>query len=133
MWKLLCLSISVNLALVCCPLSDNDVPTVPEDTLPEKIEFPSTELGFTKSPVAPADNPVTAEKIQLGRRLFFDPVLSHDSTVACASCHRPEAAFASNDKVAIGIAGRKGTRNAPSILNRGYGEIFSWGRQSRDS
>ena len=126
MWKLFCFLITVSLASLNWSTRDNDVPTVPEDTLPEKIEFSGTELGFSTSPVAPADNPVTAEKIQLGRRLFFDPVLSHDSTVACASCHRPESAFASNDKVAIGIAGRKGTRNAPSVLNRGYGEVFSW-------
>ena len=105
---------------------EDSVPSVPEDTLPKTIEIKATELGFTRIPSAPADNPITAEKIALGRRLFFDPILSHDNTVACASCHRPEAAFASNDKVAIGIAGRKGKRNAPTILNRGYGEIFSW-------
>ena len=105
---------------------EEGVPTVPADSLPESIPGDEVPLGFTNKPNAPADNPVTAEKISLGRKLFFDPVLSHDGTVACASCHRPEAAFANNDKVAIGISGRKGTRNVPSILNRGYGETFSW-------
>ena len=105
---------------------NEDVPSVPKDTLPESIEFKSTELGFSKLPDTPADNPITDAKIRLGRKLFFDPILSHDGTVACASCHRPEAAFASNDKLAVGIKGRKGTRNVPTVLNRGYGENFSW-------
>jgi len=79
----------------------------------------------------PQDNPQTAAKIALGRRLFFDRQLSADGSLSCATCHDPQKAFADNRPVAIGINQRRGTRNAPSIVNRGYGTAFSWdGRAS---
>jgi len=76
--------------------------------------------------VAPRDNPTTPAKVALGRRLFFDGILSRDGTVACATCHRPDEGFASSEPIAVGIQGRVGKRNAPSILNRGYGSQFLW-------
>ena len=130
MWKLVCLVLSVAITLssnvITLRTLDDKAPSIPDDTLPESIEYEETELGFSALPEGPQDNPITEAKIQLGRKLFFDPILSRDGTVACASCHRPESAFADNEKVAKGINGRKGTRNVPSILNRGYGQIFSW-------
>ena len=74
----------------------------------------------------PAENPATEARIALGRRLFFDPSLSRDGTVACVRCHDPARAFGDDRAVAIGIAGRAGTRNAPAIVNRGYGRAFFW-------
>ncbi|WP_116128051.1 cytochrome-c peroxidase [Lewinella sp. IMCC34183] len=68
----------------------------------------------------PADNPSTAAGIALGERLFFDPVLSADSTISCASCHRPERAFTDGRSVAVGLAGRPGIRNTPGLTNIGY-------------
>ncbi len=68
----------------------------------------------------PADNPTTEEGIALGRELFFDPVLSADSTISCGSCHRPELAFTDGRKLAIGIGGRVGTRNTLGLTNIGY-------------
>ena len=105
---------------------DGKVPHLPVDNLPEKIKHKKVPIGFDALPKAPADNPTTVEKIKLGRRLFFDPILSKDKTVSCASCHRPDHGFASPHPVAIGIEGKKGTRNATSILNRGFGKHFSW-------
>ncbi|HJR36472.1 MAG TPA: cytochrome c peroxidase [Gemmatimonadales bacterium] len=66
------------------------------------------------------------EMVALGRRLFFDPVLSRDSTVSCAACHRPSRAFTDGKPRARGIGGRVGRRNAPTLLNRGYGMAFAW-------
>lgn len=66
------------------------------------------------------------EATALGRRLFFEPALSRDSTLACASCHRPDQAFANDRRVSVGVFGRRGTRNVPAILNRGWGETFFW-------
>lgn len=54
---------------------------------------------------------------QLGELLFFDPILSSDSTISCASCHKPEFAFADNSPVSIGVGGKKGDRNTPSAMN----------------
>src|SRR5205823_214932 len=62
----------------------------------------------------------------LGRRLFFDPILSHDRSVACASCHRPDHGFASPDALPKGVGGKTGTRRAPSLFNRAYGSAFFW-------
>jgi len=79
----------------------------------------------------PADNPMELDRVQLGRKLFFDPMLSRDRTVACASCHDPARGFASADPVAIGIEGRRGRRNAPSLLNRAYAKSLFWdGREA---
>jgi cytochrome c peroxidase len=87
---------------------------------------PPTPAGLDEYFPAPGDNPLTAAKVALGRRLFFDPVLSRDSTVACSSCHRPERGFSDTVPTSIGIAGQRTTRNAPTLLNRAYGVSLFW-------
>ena len=106
--------------------NDDEAPVIPKDELPKKLSIKKIPLGFEKLPASPTDNPTTIEKAQLGRRLFFDPVLSTDGTISCASCHQPDHGFASSTAISIGIGSKKGTRNAPTILNRGYGNHFSW-------
>ena len=64
--------------------------------------------------------------VSLGRKLFFDPVLSSDSTVSCGSCHQPASSFADGRAVSVGVFGRRGTRNVPAIVNRGWGRTFFW-------
>lgn len=75
---------------------------------------------------APDDNRPTPERAALGRRLFFDPVVSRDSTVACASCHRPELGFADTLPRSPGVGGREASRATPTLVNRGYGAAFFW-------
>ena len=115
-----------NPAAMASPNDENDKPILPVDTLPANLKIDQVPIGFEELPDSPADNPTTMEKVKLGHRLFFDPILSNDGTVSCASCHQPEHGFASPNPVAIGIGGKKGTRNAPSILNRAFGKHFSW-------
>ncbi len=74
----------------------------------------------------PTDNPQTPEKVALGRQLFFDPILSRDRTVSCASCHDPKRAFSTPDPITPGVAGRLGTRNAISLLNVAYRKALTW-------
>jgi cytochrome c peroxidase len=74
----------------------------------------------------PTDNPPTAAKVELGRKLFFDSRLSADGSVSCSSCHDPRFGFADGKKVAIGIAGRRGTRNTPTVLNAMFNSTFFW-------
>ncbi len=74
----------------------------------------------------PEENPITSEKIELGRRLFHDRRLSRDRSISCASCHDPERAFSDDRTVAVGVFGRRGNRNVPAIINRGYGRAFFW-------
>lgn len=83
-------------------------------------------LGLDLYLPVPEDNPLTVEKIALGRRLFHDRRLSRDHTISCASCHDPKRAFSSPRPVAVGVFGRVGRRNAPALINRGYGRGFFW-------
>lgn len=83
-------------------------------------------LGLDLYMPIPEANPTTVEKVELGRRLFNDRRLSRDGTIACASCHDPARAFSKSDPIAIGVFGRHGRRNAPAIVNRGYGRLFFW-------
>jgi cytochrome c peroxidase len=88
-------------------------------------------LGLPPVPV-PADNPITAEKISLGRKLFFDRRLSGNGTISCAMCHIAEQGFTSNEMAtAVGIEGRTVQRNAPTVLNVAYAELlFHDGREN---
>lgn len=74
----------------------------------------------------PDSNPLTREKVELGKRLFFDKRLSHDQTISCATCHDPKLAFTDANPVGIGIGRQAGNRRAPRLVNRGYGKIFFW-------
>lgn len=85
----------------------------------------SARLGLPPVPV-PANNPPTAEAIELGRQLFFSPVLSVDRTLSCATCHDPAKAFAEPKNVSTGIHGKKGVRNAPTVLNAAYNSSQFW-------
>jgi cytochrome c peroxidase len=83
-------------------------------------------LGLDLYMPVPEDNPLTVKKIDLGRRLFFDRRLSRDGSVSCATCHNPDRAFSAAPSVSTGVGGRQGRRNAPAIINRGYGRSFFW-------
>ena len=74
----------------------------------------------------PYDNPSTVEKIALGKKLFFDPILSADRSIACATCHDPEKGWADGLPVSVGVEGRKGKRNSLSILNSGFYKKLFW-------
>lgn len=72
----------------------------------------------------PQDNPLTAEKIALGRQLFYDPILSRDRTISCSTCHDPERGFTDNLKASRGIGGKVGIRNAPTIVNACFQQLM---------
>ena len=72
-------------------------------------------------------NPLDSATIQLGRVLFYDPVLSLDSTISCASCHSPYNTFTHVDHaLSHGIYDRIGTRNSPVLVNLAWGKSFMW-------
>jgi cytochrome c peroxidase len=76
--------------------------------------------------VWPKDNPYTPEKAELGRLLYFDARLSADGALSCATCHSPQYAFTDSMPVSTGIRGQKGTRSAPTIINRAYSLAQFW-------
>ncbi len=82
-------------------------------------------LGLT--PVRfPRNNPYTPEKAELGKLLYFDPRLSADETISCATCHHPKFAYADGKAVSDGIRGQKGGRSAPTVINRAYSLAQFW-------
>ena len=82
--------------------------------------WPAPHYDFSK-------NPLTAEKVMLGRALFYDPVLSRDSTISCASCHSPFTAFAHVDHaLSHGMDNKIGNRNAPALMNLAWSGAFMW-------
>ncbi|PKM37423.1 MAG: photosynthetic protein synthase I [Gammaproteobacteria bacterium HGW-Gammaproteobacteria-10] len=87
--------------------------------------------GLPPVPI-PANNPVTPEKVQLGRKLFYDRRLSLNNTFSCAMCHIPEQGFTSNEmKTAVGIEGRTVKRNSPTLYNVAYyTKLFHDGREN---
>ena len=99
--------------------------------LPSTAGDHEVPLGLDAYMPVPETNPLTAEKIALGRRLFFDTGLSADGTVACVNCHDPARAFTDGRRVSVGVFGRTGRRNAPTIINRGYGTAFFWDGRAR--
>lgn len=83
-------------------------------------------LGLDLYMPVPEENPITEDKIELGRRLFNDRRLSRDGSIACVSCHDPDRAFSKPEAVSPGVFGRRGRRNAPALINRGWGRSFFW-------
>lgn len=75
-------------------------------------------------PNIPEDNPMFVEKIELGRKLFFDPILSKDNSVSCGSCHSPSKAFSDSVAFSIGAENDLGDRNAPALMNVAYRTSF---------
>ena len=76
--------------------------------------------------VIPEDNPLTKDKVELGRLLFFDKRLSQDNTIACANCHLAKFAFTDGKPVSTGIRGQKGGRSAPASINRVFSSAQFW-------
>jgi cytochrome c peroxidase len=89
---------------------------------PVQIKAP---LGLPPVPI-PADNPPTEEAITLGRRLYYDPGLSVDRTISCASCHAPQFAFSDRRPVSEGVGKKTGTRHAPTVINSAYFTTQFW-------
>jgi len=89
-----------------------------------------TPLGLPAVPIPP-DNPPTEETIALGRRLYYDPQLSADGTISCASCHAPQFAFSDKEATSEGVGKQHGTRHAPTVINSAYNTLQFWdGRAS---
>jgi cytochrome c peroxidase len=94
-----------------------EVPAWERDNPVRPLPVPPLGVAAELSDLQPR---VTPEKVRLGRWLFFDPRLSADGTVSCATCHEPARGFSENEPVSTGIGGKKGTRKAPPVLNAAF-------------
>lgn len=82
--------------------------------------FPEVQYSFE-------NNEITKKRFALGKKIFFDPILSSDNTISCASCHAQVHAFADhNVALSAGVEGRLGKRNSPSIANMAWSPSFMW-------
>ena len=114
-----CRTLGLLAALSCAPA----LGVAGLDRLARKLEVP---IGLDRYLPAPAGNPITPDKIALGRRLFFDERLSRDGRTSCATCHQPSRRFTDGRRLPLGVFGREGRRNTPTILNRAYGGSAFW-------
>lgn len=97
-----------------------DPPVTPDWEAENPVRpLPPSPLGVAAE-IADIVPRVTPEKVRLGRWLFFDPRLSADGTISCASCHEPSAGFSEDSPVSTGVGGKKGTRKAPPVLNAAF-------------
>src|SRR5271157_6129825 len=101
------------------------IPTAGPLAQPKSSRQVGVPAAATRAAI-PSDNPQTPEKIALGQKLFFDGRLSADGSVACSTCHDPARAFTDGRPTSIGIMGRIGQRNAPTILNALYNKTQFW-------
>jgi cytochrome c peroxidase len=94
-------------------------PEDPMSSLTETSYAWQLPAGFP-APIESPDHPTTVERVALGKRLFYDAILSEDLSLSCASCHLPEKAFAHDVPISPGVHGRLGLRNSPTLTNVGY-------------
>jgi cytochrome c peroxidase len=88
-----------------------------------KIKLP---YGLTTPPPVPPENPMTVEKWVLGKKLYYDKILSTDRSVSCASCHSPTKGFADGKRTSTGIGGKLGPINSPTVYNAAYNRFQFW-------
>lgn len=90
-------------------------------------EASALPLGLDKDVyLVPEDNPITPEKTTLGKLLYFDKRVSMDNTISCASCHSPQSGFADPNQFSIGVGGKTGNRNSPTVLNTSFNLFQFW-------
>ena len=118
------------LLLAAC---SNDEPTsvLDDETYqptPVELNIPTFFKSSIIDPVIPISNPLTEEGIVLGKKLFFDPVLSVDHSISCADCHMPNSAFTDTNVLSEGVNGALGSRNAMPLFNLAWNfdELFFW-------
>ncbi|NJK56395.1 MAG: di-heme enzyme [Pleurocapsa sp. SU_5_0] len=109
-----CLSISLSKAMAL------------DGHLAAKTEYNWNLPEWTPKPVVPDSNPMTAEKVALGRHLFYEPRLSITGKYSCASCHQQSLAFTDGKRVALGSTNESHTRNSMGLGNVAYSNVLTW-------
>ena len=95
---------------------------------PASLDIPELFEQRIIAPVIPVTNPQTVQGIALGKKLFFDPILSQDESISCASCHAPQFAFSDNRVKSLGVNNLEGDRHSMPLFNMAwnYNERFFW-------
>lgn len=98
-----------------CPVEDDKINANYTPT-EYKLQVPS----WLSQPLIPADNTMTVEGVELGRRLFYDPILSMNGQMSCGTCHRQSKAFTDGEATSPGVRGLRGTRSAMALVNLAF-------------
>ena len=109
----------------CAPLTSSTLPS--ESPAPETTPYPWKLPAGIAPPVVPASNPMTPEKVELGRRLFYEKRLSVNGTFSCASCHDQKLGFADGKATPVGATGEAHPRNSMGLANVAYSSVLTWG------
>lgn len=121
------ITLVISLALVvttACEPEEDDRITTNYTLTPYDLKIPA---DFPPMDQIPADNPTTVEGVQLGKKLFFDPILSGNNSQSCGSCHNQAFGFTDNGKpFSTGIDGSVGTRNSMPLINLGWSRFLFW-------
>ena len=108
----------IPLLFVACDKGEDEIPAATPYTLVIPQGLPPMNI--------PSNNPLTVEGVALGKRLFYDPILSANNTQSCASCHLQETGFSESSQFSTGIDGIQGERNAMPLMNLGWQTKFFW-------
>jgi len=109
------------------PVKTEEKEAQPENKSPQKSAATSPKVPLGLPPLLiPEDNPMTPDKVELGKLLYFDTRVSKDGTVSCATCHDPKMAWAEHEPTSEGIGHQKGGRNAPTVINAAYATSQFW-------
>lgn len=109
-------------AIVLVLLTVMTIPAVAEEAL-----YPPLPAGLDRDAYAvPEDNPVTPAKVELGKLLYFDARVSMDDTISCASCHHPQKGWADDKPTSLGVNGKTGNRNSPTVINTAFNYVQFW-------
>ena len=92
-----------------------------------KLKVP---LGLSQGPKIPAENPLTVDRWELGRDLYYDRILSSDTTISCATCHDPKLGFTDQLATSFGVKKQRGGMNAPTVMNAAYNFFQFWNGRS---
>lgn len=123
--------IGILIVFISCNKNDDSTNTTYSPT-PLPLNIPTVFDENILPPIIPVGNPQTIEGVALGRKLFFDPILSANNTQSCSSCHAPENAFTDSNRFSEGIDGIQGSRNSMPLFNLAwnYDEKFFWDGRS---
>ena len=106
-------------------------PTPPTVTVSLRDELRAMGIGLLPPIVMPADNPLSDDKVELGKLLFFDPRMSGDGAVSCATCHTPQSGWGDGNALSLGYPGTLHWRNSQTILNSAYYRQLFWAGESK--
>ena len=116
------------------PMTATPTPTAPLPTqsiISTRDELRGMGLGLLPPIVMPADNPTSDAKVELGKLLFFDPRMSGDGAVSCATCHVPQSGWGEGNALSLGYPGTLHWRNSQTIINSAYYRQLFWAGESK--